>query len=330
MKYSSGQNDLTGQGEVFSQSLFVPRAILWVLVLSFFGFIAWASIAKIDVSIAAAGKLEPTGEVKKIQAAIDGEVSSLFVEDGQRVKKGDVLLELVPVLSVGEESKLKSLQINLSNARQQYATESGLLGKLRSLLKTSAVSEFEVEQKKLDVLKLQAQIADLSEQINKQKYMTGQATGYESITAPVNGTIFDLQVKKGTVVSTGQVILKVVPDDNLTAMAFISNQDIGFVYEGLPVDVRLDAFPYAEFGDIKGTVTRVGSDVLAPDDIIKFYHFPIKVKLDRQHLEVNGRKIFLQSGMSVTMNIKVRKRTVISIFTDLFSQQIDAVSHIRK
>ena len=323
-------DELIGQGEVFSQSLFVPRAILWILVLAFFGFIVWSSFAEIDVTIPAAGKLEPTGEVKKVQAAIEGEVSALRVEDGQRVKKGEVLLEMVPVLSVGEESKLKSLQINLDNARQQYATESVLLGRLRSLLRTSAVSQFEVEQKKLDVLKLQAQIADLSEQINKQRYMTGQATGYESITAPVGGTVFDLQVKKGTIVSSGQVILKVVPDDNLTTKAFISNQDIGFVVEGLPVDVRLDAFPSAEFGVIKGKVIQVGSDVLAPDDIIKFYHFPVKVALERQYLDVHGRKIFLQSGMSVSMNIKVRRRTVMSIFTDLFTQQADAISHIRK
>jgi HlyD family secretion protein len=323
-------DDLIGQGEVFTQSVLVPRAILWVLVLAFFGFIVWASVAEIDVSIPATGKLEPTGEVKKVQAAIEGEVSALRVDDGQRVKKGDVLLELVPVLSVGEESKLKSLQINLANARQQYATESVLLGKLRSLLSTAAVSQFEVEQKKLDVLKLQAQIADLSEQTSKQQYMAGQATGYESITAPVSGTVFDLQVKKGAIVSTGQVMLKVVPDDNLTTKAFISNQDIGFVYEGLPVDVKLDAFPSSEFGDIKGKVLQVGSDVLAPDDLIKYYHFPVKVSLERQFLEVNGRKIFLQSGMSVTMNIKVRKRTVMSIFTDLFTQQADAISHIRK
>lgn len=323
-------DDLIGQGEVFTQSVMVPRAILWVLVLAFFGFIVWASVAEIDVSIPATGKLEPTGEVKKVQAAIEGEVSALRVDDGQRVKKGEVLLELVPVLSVGEESKLKSLQINLDNTRQQYATESVLLGKLRSLLSTAAVSQFEVEQKKLDVLKLQAQIADLTEQISKQQYMTGQATGYESITAPVSGTVFDLQVKKGAIVSSGQVMLKVVPDDNLTTRAFISNQDIGFVYEGLPVDVKLDAFPSSEFGDIKGRVLQVGSDVLAPDDIIKYYHFPVKVTLERQFLEVNGRKIFLQSGMSVTMNIKVRKRTVMSIFTDLFTQQADAISHIRK
>ena len=84
--------DLAGQGEVFSQSLIVPRAILWVLVLSFFGCIVWASIAKIDVSIPAAGKLEPTGEVKKVQAAIEGEVRALYVTDGQQVKKGERLL----------------------------------------------------------------------------------------------------------------------------------------------------------------------------------------------------------------------------------------------
>lgn len=323
-------DDMIGQGEVFSQSAAVPRAILWILVVAFAGFIVWALIAKIDVSIPATGKLEPTGEVKSVQAAIEGEVSKLNVEDGQRVRKGDVLLDLVPVLSVGEESKLKSLRIALSNARQQYASESVMLSKLRTLLHSAAVSEFEVEQKKLDVLKLQAQIADLSEQINKQSYMANQATGYEGITAPVEGTIFDLQVKPGSVVSQGQIILKVVPADQLTARAYISNQDIGFVHENLPVDVRLDAFPYAEFGDIKGNVLWVGSDVLEPDDIIKYYHFPIKVQLDKQYLTANGKKIYLQSGMSVTLNIKVRKRTVMSIFTDLFSQQVDAVSHIRK
>jgi len=61
VKKKSFTDDLIGQGEVFTQSLAVPRAILWVLVLSFFGFIVWSAIAKIDVSIPAMGKLEPTG-----------------------------------------------------------------------------------------------------------------------------------------------------------------------------------------------------------------------------------------------------------------------------
>ena len=330
MKIPSFLEEHAGHGEVFRQSNVLPRAILWVLVLSLTGAIFWALYARIDVTVPAAGKLEPTGEVKSIQSAVDGEVARLYVDDGQHVGKDAVLMDLVPVLSVGEESKLKSLQIDLDNTRQQYGTESTLLARMRALLGHSAVSEFEYEQKKLDVLKLKARVADLSEQIGKQKFMTNQANGYENMTAPSSGTVFDLQVKKGSVIRTGQVILKLVPDDQLTVRAFVSNQDIGFVQEGLPVDVHLDAFPFAEFGDIKGTVVQVGSDVLPPDDIIKYYHFPIKIKLDRQYLVTNGKRITLQSGMSVTMNIKVRKRTVMSIFTEQFSKHIDAVSHIRK
>ncbi|NTW52301.1 MAG: HlyD family efflux transporter periplasmic adaptor subunit, partial [Chlorobiaceae bacterium] len=221
-----------GEGEVYTQSRFLPRAILWVIVLSIVGAILWSCFARIDVTVPALGKLEPTGEVKNIQSSVDCNVAKLYIDDGQHVEKGAVLMDMVPVLSVGEESKLKSLQIDLANTRQQYGTESALLAKMRTLLSHAAVSEFEVEQKKLDVLKLQARIADLSEQIGKQTFMANQANGYEKLTTPVSGTVFDLQAKPGSVLRAGQVILKVVPDDQLTARAFISNQDIGFVQEG--------------------------------------------------------------------------------------------------
>jgi len=40
------------------------------------------------------------------------------------------------------------------------------------------------------------------------------------------------------------LLFKVVPDDALTAKVFISNQDIGFVKEGMNVDVRIDLLPW--------------------------------------------------------------------------------------
>ncbi len=329
MPENNWNSKLSIRGDVYKQSTLSSRIILMVLIASIIGCIAWAAVAEIDVSIPATGKFEPKGEVNDIQAVVDGEVSGLRVEDGQRVSKGESLLDLVPMMSVNEESKLKSYKIALENVRQQYATESRLLEKLRSIVKSGAVSQFEVEQKKLDVLKLKAQCDDFSEQINKQEYMAGQASGFEKVTSPVSGTVFDVQVRQGSVVKQGEAMMKVVPEDYLIVKAFIPNQDIGFIYKGLPADVRIDAFPYAEFGDIKGSVEWVGSDVLAPTQIIPYYHFPIKVKLARQYLTTNGKKIFMQSGMSVSVNIKIRKRTVMSIFTDLFTRQTDAVSHIR-
>ena len=124
-------------------------------------------------------------------------------------------------------------------------------------------------------------------------------------------------------------ILKIVPDDALTAKIFITNRDIGFVKEGMIVDVRIDSFPFSEFGDVKGELVWIGSDVLPQDQILNMYTFPAKIRLDRQSIVINGRTVPLQSGMSVSANMKVRNRTVMSIFTDLFTQKVESLKSVR-
>jgi HlyD family secretion protein len=124
-------------------------------------------------------------------------------------------------------------------------------------------------------------------------------------------------------------ILKIVPDDTLVAKVFITNKDIGFVREGMPVDVRIDSFPYSEFGDVKGKLIWIGSDALPPEQIRPFYSFPAKIQLERQSLVINDKKVPLQSGMSISTNIRVRDRTVMSIFTDLFVDKTESLKNVR-
>jgi hemolysin D len=153
---------------------------------------------------------------------------------------------------------------------------------------------------------------------------------YQVVQAPVAGTIFELKAKyPGFVVNASEPILKVVPNDNLVAQVYITNKDIGFVKEGMTTDVRIDSFPFSEFGDIKGKLVWIGSDALPPDQIYPFYRFPAKVELESQQLVVNGRKISLQSGMGVSANIKIRDRTVMSIFTDMFTSSIENFKTVR-
>ncbi len=97
----------------------------------------------------------------------------------------------------------------------------------------------------------------------------------------------------------------------------------------MTVDVRIDSFPFSEFGDIKGKLIQIGSDALPPDQIYPFYRFPAKVQLETQQLQVNGRKILLQSGMAISTNIKIRDRTVMSIFTDMFSSNVESLKTVR-
>lgn len=154
---------------------------------------------------------------------------------------------------------------------------------------------------------------------------------YQVLRATVGGTIFDLQAKTpGFVANSSQKLLTIVPNDNFIVEAFITNKDIGFVREGMKVDVRIDSFPYSEFGDIKGKVVGVGSDALPPDETHQYYRFPTKISLDQQKLNIRGKDISLQSGMSVSANIKVREeRTVMSLFTELFTNQVESLKQVR-
>ena len=171
-------------------------------------------------------------------------------------------------------------------------------------------------------------IAELTSQISR----TQVTLKYQEIKAPVGGTIFDVHAAPGYVPPPNQTepLLRIVPDDKLIAEVNITNQDIGFVRVGQKVDVRIDSFPFSEFGDIKGTVISIGSDALEPDEIYQYYRFPTKVEMDHQYLKTTEREIPLQSGMSVTANIKVREnRTVLSLIAELFNKKVESLKQVR-
>lgn len=169
-------------------------------------------------------------------------------------------------------------------------------------------------------------IAETDSQITQAQ----QTLKYGDVRAPASGTVFELEAgTPGFVANPTEPVLKLVPAEALVAKVSITNKDIGFVREGMVVDVRIDSFPFSEFGDVKGTLTWIGSDALPPTQIQPFYTFPAKIRLDRQSLMVNGREVRLQSGMSLNANIKVRQRTVMSIFTDQFTRSAESMKFVR-
>ena len=158
---------------------------------------------------------------------------------------------------------------------------------------------------------------------------------YQELRAPVAGTVFELKAKGiGFVANTSEPVLKIVPDDEPLAKAYITNQDIGFVREDMDVDVRIDSFPFSEYGDIKGKLVWIGSDALPPEQNIPYFRFPAKIKMNRQTISFkdrnnSSREIRLQSGMSLTANIRVRERTVMSIFIDSFTRGTESLKFVR-
>jgi HlyD family secretion protein len=222
------------------------------------------------------------------------------------------------------------LQFAIDQARQRLqntvaVTQDDLLTKMATNEKQ--VAEIESQLNKV-IVENQKRIAEIDSQLGQTK----QVLRYREVKAPVTGKVFALKAFPGFVATPqaqDAVVLKLVPQQALVVQVYIPNKDIGFVRAGMPVDVRIDAFPFSEFGDIKGEVVSVGSDALPPTEIRPFYSFPAQIQLAQQALQVGGQKVGLQSGMSVSVNIKVRQRTVLSLFTDKFMRQVDQMRSVR-
>ncbi len=267
---------------------------------------------------------------------VEKQANGIIEYENQQQK---IQTRLAEIEQLQEEDK--RLKLNIAKAREQFynvlvAAEKELRERMAD--NDKRISEIDSQINKV-ILENDKRIAEVNSKITAAQ----QTIKYQALTSPVSGTVFDLQAGPGYVPKTGQAeaLLKIVPDpgpDNpLIAEVYVRNEDIGFVNkafvqqeDGLRADVRIDSFPYSEYGDIKGKVYFVGDDALEPDQIHQYYRYPVKVELERQYLMVRGKRVDLRSGMSVTVNLKVNEnRTVLSLFTELFTKKIDTLKDVR-
>ncbi len=82
------------------------RALIYILCSLFVIALAWSYFGKVDLIATAQGKIIPGGKVKVIQPLEIGVVSKIDVHEGQRVKAGDVLIEIDPTESRAEAQRL--------------------------------------------------------------------------------------------------------------------------------------------------------------------------------------------------------------------------------
>ena len=295
---------------ILKQSKIWANAITWVLISgSTFG-IVWLSVAETEEIVIAIGKLEPKGGVIDVQMPLEGVAREILVKEGEKVKKGQLLINLDTEITEAKNIALmKTLEIN--NAMSK---------KLNFLVKEGAASE-------MQYLQLLTKIEDIKSQI-KTNLVTLK---YQKIISPADGIVFELQPKgAGYVAKSSQPVLKIVPTNNLLAKVEIDSRQIGFVQVGKQAEISIDSFPASDFGAIEGVVTSIGSDALSPNPSQgKGYRFPANISLNDQYLEIkNGKKLPLQAGMSLSANIKLRKVTYIQLLLNKFGDKTKSLQSI--
>jgi hemolysin D len=96
----------------------VGRAIAATIIGFLVIALGWACLGKIDIIATAQGKVVPTGRTKTIQPLEAGTVTAIHVRDGDRVKEGDVLVELDRTVNTAERDRVA---VELLRARLDMA-----------------------------------------------------------------------------------------------------------------------------------------------------------------------------------------------------------------
>lgn len=265
-----------------------------------------------------------------ISPQIAGQVTAVLVNDNQRVRKGQMLVE---INSADANSKLAQVEAQKAQAQTQYqqalAAEKGAaaqtvnaqrdLARYRLLQRTSplAVAQQQVDQavaaernavSQRDAAR--AQIAGALAQIKAFEAQIASAQlnlSYTHIAAPVDGTIAQRTVATGNYVSPGQELLAIVPL-KLWATANFKETQLALIRAGQHVTLDVDACDKTVKGHIDSIQRGAGQafGILPPENATGNYvkvvqRVPVKILLDRI-----PRSCVLGPGMSVEPTVKVR------------------------
>ena len=210
------------------------------------------------------------------------------------------------------------------NAKHELASQESRLieineGKIQ-LEKERQYTEYQLKQETLNGLReAQELIPQYLADSQRAKHRMDQA----HIKAPANGTVQQLNIHtEGGVVSHGEELMVIVPEgDFMEVEALVPNKDIGFIEHNQEVVIKVESFPYTRYGYITGRVKSISFDAIEHQDYGLVYQAIIK--LDKDFLMINDKRIPLTAGMNVTAEIKIRERRVIDYFLSPLQTKVD-------
>ncbi|RNC28919.1 MAG: Nickel and cobalt resistance protein CnrB [Candidatus Dichloromethanomonas elyunquensis] len=188
-------------------------------------------------SIAKTFKEEGIVRAKKesqVYSVYGGKITGVNVMEGDQVKHGDLLVSIdsqelhyqiqslqAQMRSIEAQKGLQELTIDLETKKLLY--EAGVLSK----------KEYEEAANTVNSDYYPALIAVVKEQINQFNYQLSQRNAL----SPVSGTVTNLAVKEGMVVTPGAALLSVVSGDTFNIEVYVLTEDASLIEPQMPVNL---------------------------------------------------------------------------------------------
>lgn len=208
---------------------------------------------------------EATGNVEALEDAfispeVNGQVKSILVDRGDRVKKGELLIRLSTEVT----------QNNIDEVKTSLTLASKLYEKQKELWEKEIGSEIQFLEAKNNKESLEARLATLQSQLDMAY-----------IRAPFSGVVDDIMVKTGELASPGMRLLRLVNLDKIRITANVSESFLGKVKAGETATLRFASLPEVQ---IERPVHRTGMVI---DPVTRTFTVEVLVDNKDQQLKPN-------------------------------------------
>ncbi len=293
--------------------------------------------------VAANGKIQPENEVK-ISSDISGEITELFVKDGDYVQQGQVLAKVNPQIYQSQQDRIAAsvdqARAQLANAKASKAqadarwiAEEASYKRNTSLHFQKAISDAELEASKssFDVAKAQVEAANQTIRGAEFAITSALASLKEStdnlnkttIMAPKEGTIYGLKVQRGErVVGTSQMagteMMRIADLNFMMVIVDVNENDIVHIQRGDSSKIEVDAYPGKKFVGVVYEIANAAKSSLSVS-ADQATNFEVKIRVVPQsYAEIKSKLAANESpfraGMNATVDIETgRKEGVLCV-----------------
>jgi len=186
----------------------------------------------ISNGLTATGEFAGWEEVTLV-AESQGSIQYLNVEEGQKIRKGQIIAKVDAV----------SLSSQLSSANSAFAKAEKDVARYERLLEVGAVSQSALEDVRIQRENARANIAQINQQLS-----------FTTVKSPIDGVVNKLMVEETSFVMPGNNIAEIVQIDRLKIIVNVAEDNLSKIKEGQQVSVKTDVYPLETF---KGKVSNI-------------------------------------------------------------------------
>ena len=225
----------------------------------------------IEKTVLATGILKPALQVS-VGAQVNGQLQKLYVKQGDRVTRGQLLAEIDPTL---QQNALRKSEAALQSAQAQKQVTQATLKQYQQELErqltldragSGVKSELEKAQAQFHTQVAQLKVNDAQIVQAQMEQETAKANlGFTRIVAPIDGEVLGIVTKEGqTIVSSQTVptILVLADVDTMTVHTRISETDILKVRVGQPLWFYVVADPKQRYESVMGSIQEAPDEAL--------------------------------------------------------------------